>query len=215
MAERWGDLVQRDRGHCDDLLDRRHIEHAQHLQQTRSVQNLHHGYDGCCCCCFGDWFTTCMSTNSPRRCKSLRLIGTRSPGSKTPRNPGTSSPRQLTAVSHRGLLPDNDIDWGKAGYKETCLSNSSEVAAYAKKKISQGHGSFLGPGTEEKWVATAELLCRIITSFHQVIVYGAVSDWCDELAQQIPDHSSRTGRLAAELNDESETRMCTQFLCQS
>ena len=37
-----GDPIQRDQGHCDDLLDSRHVELP---QQPRSVQNLHHGYD--------------------------------------------------------------------------------------------------------------------------------------------------------------------------
>ena len=33
--------------------------------------------------------------------------------------------------------------------------------------------------------ATAELLFRIIASVNQLSVYGAVLDWCEELAQQI------------------------------
>ena len=31
MAERWGDPIQRDQGHCDDLLDSRRVELPQHL----------------------------------------------------------------------------------------------------------------------------------------------------------------------------------------
>ena len=34
-----------------------------------------------------------------------------------------------------------------------CMSNSSDVAAYARR-FSIGHWSFLGPGTEEKWYGT-------------------------------------------------------------
>ena len=38
--------------------------------------------------------------------QSLRLIGGKSLGSQTPRDPATPRPRQPTAVSHRGLIPD-------------------------------------------------------------------------------------------------------------
>ena len=55
---------------------------------------------------------------------------------------------------------------------------------------------------------TAELLFRIIISVNQLSAYGAVADWCKELAQQISDHSfSSTGRQVAEMNDESECRI--------
>ena len=47
----------------------------------------------------------------------------------------------------------NDIDWGKAGNEDFCMSNSSSVAAYARR-FPEGHWSFLGPGTEEKWYGT-------------------------------------------------------------
>ena len=41
----------------------------------------------------------------------------------------------------------------------------------------------------------------------QLRVYGAISDWCAELAQQISDHSFySTGRPAANMSDESECR---------
>ena len=136
------------------------------------------------------------------------------------------------------------------------MSNSLSVAAYAKR-FTKGHGSFLGPGTEEKWYgththkpnglwnhaagmmtinlrksahptfrrtsvlargllkskgggktsihyngdsATAELLFRTIISVNQLSVNGAVSDWCEELAQQNSDpYSTSTGKLFAEL----------------
>ena len=45
-------------------------------------------------------------------------------------------------------------------------------------------------------------------SVDQFGVYGTVSDWCEELAQQISDPCSTiTGKPVAELNDESETRV--------
>ena len=56
--------------------------------------------------------------------------------------------------------------------------------------------------------ATAELLFRMIISVNQLSLYGAVSDWCGELAQQISEHSSSsTARPVAEMNDESESRI--------
>ena len=48
---------------------------------------------------------------------------------------------------------DNDIDWTKDGNEQMCILNSSEVKAYAKR-FPEGHGPFLGPGTEEKWCGT-------------------------------------------------------------
>ena len=56
--------------------------------------------------------------------------------------------------------------------------------------------------------ATAGCLFRIMISVDQFGVYGTVSDWCEELAQQISDPCSTiTGKPVAELNDESETRV--------
>ena len=56
--------------------------------------------------------------------------------------------------------------------------------------------------------ATAELLSRIIISVNQLSIYGAVSERCEELFQQISaPPSSSTGKMVAELNDESESRV--------
>ena len=56
--------------------------------------------------------------------------------------------------------------------------------------------------------ATAELVLRIIISVNQLSINGAVSDRCEELAQQISDHpSSSTGKLVAKMNDESESKV--------
>ena len=56
--------------------------------------------------------------------------------------------------------------------------------------------------------ATAQLLFRIIVSVNQLSIYGAVSNWCEELALQISDpSSSNTRKPVAELNDESESRV--------
>ena len=43
--------------------------------------------------------------------------------------------------------------------------------------------------------ATAELLIRISISVNQLSIHGAVSDWCEEFAQQNSDsYSSSTGK---------------------
>ena len=56
--------------------------------------------------------------------------------------------------------------------------------------------------------AVLVLLFRIIISVNQLSVYGAISDWCEELAQYLSDpHSTSTRILVAELNDESESRV--------
>ena len=63
--------------------------------------------------------------------------------------------------------------------------------------------------------ATAELLFRISVPVNQLRIFGAVSDWCEELAQQISDpYSSSTGELVAELNDKTESAS-HPMLCQS
>ena len=61
--------------------------------------------------------------------------------------------------------------------------------------ISRGIGSFESKGGGNLSIhyngdsTTAELLFRIIISFNQLSVYGAILDWCEELSQQISDHS--------------------------
>ena len=56
--------------------------------------------------------------------------------------------------------------------------------------------------------ATAELLLRIISSVNQLSIYGAALDWCQELAQQIADHSpSGTGNLLAEVNNDTASKV--------
>ena len=55
---------------------------------------------------------------------------------------------------------------------------------------------------------TAELLFRTIISVNQLRVYGAISDWCAGLAQQISDHSfSSKARPVANMNEESDYRL--------
>ena len=56
----------------------------------------------------------------------------------------------------------NDIDSGKAGHNETCISNYSEVAACARR-FPKGHWSFLGPGTEKRGMErthTSQTVCE-------------------------------------------------------
>ena len=52
-------------------------------------------------------------------------------------------------------------------------------------------------------LSTAELLFRTIVCVNQLRVYGAVSDWCEELAQQISGHSlSSTVKPVAKMNEQ-------------
>ena len=44
----------------------------------------------------------------------------------------------------------HDIDWGKAGNKETCISEFFRSCGVRKKRFPEGHWSFFGAGTEEK-----------------------------------------------------------------
>ena len=56
----------------------------------------------------------------------------------------------------------------------------------------------------------AEFLIRICISVNQLSVHGAITDWCEELAQQISGHSfSSTVRPVAIMNDESESQTST------
>ena len=47
----------------------------------------------------------------------------------------------------------NDIDWTKRGNKENCIADALRVTEYARR-FTQGHWSFLVPGSEKKWYGT-------------------------------------------------------------
>ena len=84
------------------------------------------------------------------------------------------------------------------------LRVTSALARGSLKIIGGGKLSILYDGDSE----TAELLFRIIISVNQLSVYGAVSAWCEEFAQQISDHFSPcTGKPVAEMNDGSVYRI--------
>ena len=42
----------------------------------------------------------------------------------------------------------NDIEWRKND--ENCFSNAEKVKNYSNRFL-EGHGTFLGPGSEQKW----------------------------------------------------------------
>ena len=48
----------------------------------------------------------------------------------------------------------NDIDWSKRKNVENCILNAENVKKYAMK-FAQGHWTFLGPGSEEKWYGSS------------------------------------------------------------
>ena len=45
------------------------------------------------------------------------------------------------------------FDWTKRGKKEKCIANAPIVTEYARR-FTQGHWSFLVPGSEKKWYGT-------------------------------------------------------------
>ena len=47
----------------------------------------------------------------------------------------------------------NDMDWWNRGNEENCIANALRVTEYART-FTQGHRSFLGPGSEKKWYGT-------------------------------------------------------------
>ena len=56
--------------------------------------------------------------------------------------------------------------------------------------------------------ATAELLLRIIFSVSQLIIYGAIADWCQELAQRVEAHSPQsTGTLVAKGDNDPASQV--------
>ena len=62
-------------------------------------------------------------------------------------------------------------------------------------------------------LSTAQLSFRTIISINQFSVYGAISDWCEELAQQILDHSfSSTEKPVANVNAQLDCRLSPEVL---
>ena len=111
---------------------------------------------------------------------------------------------------------------GDTDNEESCEHNYSTVAACAAR-ITRGHWSCLGPGSESPkddlwnnvadlmminfresgdlvWPATAVLLPRVMIS----------ADWCPKLAQLTADHSSSsTGNPVVEVNNDSESQVAS------
>ena len=59
-----------------------------------------------------------------------------------------------------------------------------------------------------RWFSDSSVIVPHHFSVSLFSIYGAVSDSCEELAQQISDHSSiNTGKLVAEMNEGSESQV--------
>ena len=71
----------------------------------------------------------------------------------------------------------NDIDWSKRKNDENCILNAEKVKNYAMK-FSQGHWTFLGPGSEEKWYGSSS--------------YAQKGEW-DSLANKMVQQFKETG----------------------
>ena len=109
----------------------------------------------------------------------------------------------------------NDIGWTKnVNYKEW-YSHSEMVREYARK-FPSGQKVFSRPwsGEEERWYGTQNYKpegesfeCRAfysapINSANQLGIQGAIANWCDEMAQQIPAQSfSSMEKSIAKLNE--------------
>ena len=67
------------------------------------------------------------------------------------------------------------------------LGESGHPVFRATSALDRGNGGKL-PVHYNGDLSNAELLFRTITLVNQLSAYGAISDWCEELAQQISDH---------------------------
>ena len=62
-------------------------------------------------------------------------------------------------------------------------------------------------------LSNAELLFRTIFSVNRLSVYGAIADWCGEVAQQISDRAfSSTGKLVAQMNEQLNCRLSPEVV---
>ena len=127
---------------------------------------------------------------------------------------------------HWSLLgPGNEEQWyGTHTHKPNCSWNGSAEMMMLHLRVS-GHPIFRATSALDRGFlkskgggqlsihyngdsTTGKLLFRIVISVNQLSVYGAISDRCEELAQQILDHSfSSTERSVANTNEESESRI--------
>ena len=116
----------------------------------------------------------------------------------------------------------NDIDWTRRGNSEECISSSEQVKNYAEK-FTQGHWTFLGPGSDEmwygksnyppegKWQETANMMVGTIrgiwtSSTHKCSSTGS---WNPEEEEQQGDHTLQCGCF------EYRTFISNNSLCKS
>ena len=102
----------------------------------------------------------------------------------------------------------NDIDGTRKGNSSDCVSISEKVRDYAKR-FPRGHWSFRGLEEKNKWNGThtykpegkwnevarkrtsdipsywSSQPVRTTHSANQLSIYGAVSSWCEDLAEQM------------------------------
>ena len=98
----------------------------------------------------------------------------------------------------------NDIDWTTEGNFKKCISQARRFVELLCRNDAQPRRKRTSRTSSNKCVgprnggqlpvhhngdsSNAELLLRTITSVNQLSACGAISDWCEELAQQISDH---------------------------
>ena len=78
----------------------------------------------------------------------------------------------------------NDITWSERKDGENCISNALKSKNYAMK-FSQGHWTFLGPGSEEKWFGSSS--------------YDQKGEW-DTLASKMVQRFKESGHLCSKVS---------------
>ena len=91
------------------------------------------------------------------------------------------------------VMQNNFVESGHPVFR----ASSALDRGYFKKKGGQFSIHFSGD------TSNAELFLRTINSVNQPSIYGAVADWCEELAQQIPvQASSSIEKSIAKMNEQ-------------
>ena len=118
-------------------------------------------------------------------------------------------------LKKNGMLrpPINQMVCGTGSPKKCCLNVQRTGILYSAEQV-----LFQRTSEKQKWWEnidnhnaephTAELLLRIIVSVNQLSVYGAVADWCQDLAQQIKVLSSpSTGTPFANVDNDPASQV--------
>ena len=124
-------------------------------------------------------------------------------------NQSCSSGRFSQGTHNTAVAPGNPHD---DGGKPNCESQRKRTPSTQRNKCVvprsfEKQRRWNNIDTLQRGSSDGRVVFRIIISVNQLSIYGAVADWCEELAQQISDHSSlSTGHLVAKVKDDSESK---------